>query len=103
MAELSAPMALGGRTHPTGGFMPKHSLADLELPEIRLMPTTHHDSDFYGASSLAAAYCGFSEPPTSPRGYWMHGWGPKQFLAFDSPILYFGPVDLKGKRDYHWV
>jgi len=67
------------------------------------MPTTYHDSAFYGASAVAAEYCGFSEPPASPRGYWMHAWGPKQFLVFDSPILYFGPVDLKGKSDYHWV
>jgi FkbM family methyltransferase len=91
------------QTHSIGETTPRLQTADLGLPEVRLMPTTYHDSDFYGASGVAAQYCGFSEPPTSPRGYWMHAWGPKQFLAFDSPILYFGPVDLKGKSDYHWV
>src|SRR5438105_11055410 len=76
---------------------------ELALPEVQLMPTSYHDSEFYGASSVAAQYCGFQQPPGTPRGYWMHAWGPKQWLEFDSPILYFGPVDLKGKNDYHWV
>lgn len=77
--------------------------AELALPTVHLMPKTFHDSDFYGASAVAAEYCGFAAPCTRPRGYWMHAWGPKQFLKFDNPILYFGPVDLKGKDDYHWV
>ena len=78
-------------------------VADLALPEVQLLPPSYHDSEFYGASYIAAQYCGFPQPPRPPRGYWMHAWGPKQFLEFDSPILYFGPVDVKGKDDYHWV
>jgi FkbM family methyltransferase len=77
--------------------------ADLTLPEVQLMPITYHNSEFYGASAVAAQYCGFQLPPRAPCGYWMHAWGPKQWLEFDSPILYFGPVDVKGKTDYHWV
>src|SRR5438477_12303729 len=96
-SSLSMPMpslgAVASRPRP----------ADLVLPEVCLLPAVHYDSDFYGASVVAAEYCGFAEPPLPPRGYWMHAWGPKQYFAFNDPLLYFGPVDLKGKNDYHWV
>ena len=76
---------------------------ELDLPAVQILESCSTNIEFYGASVAAARYCGFERPPKAPRGYWMHGWGPKQWLEFDSPILYFGPVDLKGKNDYHWV
>src|SRR5207245_4807556 len=76
---------------------------ELDLPIVQILESCSINVDFYGASMAAARYCGFDDPPKTPRGYWMHGWGPKQYLEFKDPILYFGPVDLKGKDDYHWV
>jgi FkbM family methyltransferase len=76
---------------------------ELDLPVVEILQSCSVNVNFYGASAAAARYCGFAHPPKTPRGYWMHGWGPKQYLEFKDPILYFGPVDLKGKEDYHWV
>src|SRR5262249_53943 len=75
----------------------------LDLPEVQLLESCSINIEFYGASAVAAEYCGFQCPPKPPRGYWQHGWGAKQWLKFDSPRLCFGTVDLKGKNDYHWV
>src|SRR5438132_3263931 len=75
----------------------------LALPEVALLSSGLINSEFYGASAVAALYCGFQNPPTTPRGYWMHGWGPRQWLELGSPELYFGLCDLHGKNDYHWV
>jgi FkbM family methyltransferase len=77
--------------------------AELELPEVQILDSCSVNYEFYGALVNAAQYCGFKQPPTTPRGSWPHGWGPKQWLEFDDPMLYFGPVDLKGKTDHHWV
>jgi FkbM family methyltransferase len=76
---------------------------ELDLPPVQILESCTVNVDFYGASLATARYCGFERPPKPPRGYWMHGWGPKQYLEFDDPMLYFGPVDLKGKEDYQWV
>src|SRR5437870_394945 len=91
------------QTHSTSEVTTPSRRIDLELPEVQILDSCTVDSEFYGASVVAAEYCGFDRPPHTPRGYWMHGWGGKQWLEFDSPILYFGPVDLKGPHDYHWV
>jgi FkbM family methyltransferase len=76
---------------------------DLSLPEVQILEPCSINTEFYGASAVAAEYCGFKDRPRAARGYWMHGWGPKQYLEFDNPVLYFGLVDLQGKNDYHWV
>lgn len=77
--------------------------ADLDLPPVEILPSCSMNVEFYGASYAAARYCGYPAPPQRPCGSWMHGWGPKQWLEFDDPMLYFGPVDLKDKTEYHWV
>lgn len=87
----------------TNGVPAVLQAADLGLPEVEILESCSVNCEFYGASVVAARYCGFRQPPRTPRGYWMHGWGPKQWLAFDDPMLYFGPVDLKSPADYHWV
>jgi FkbM family methyltransferase len=79
------------------------SSANLELPEVEIIESCSMNIEFYGASVIAAQYCGFASPPRPARGYWQHGWSPKQWMVFDSPALCFGPVDLHGKEDYHWV
>jgi FkbM family methyltransferase len=91
------------QTYPTNEATAVSRPADLELPEVQILESCSINIEFYGASVVAAQYCGFRSPPKLARGYWEHGWGPKQWFVFDSPFLYFGPVDLHGKEDYHWV
>src|SRR5438046_331206 len=75
----------------------------LDLPDVQILPSCSVNCEFYGASFVSARHFGFDHPPTIPRGYWTHGWSPKQWIEFDDPMLVYGVVDLKGKNDYYWV
>lgn len=91
------------QTRLTSVAMPMLQDTDLKLPEVELLSPWPLNSEFYGASAVAARYCGFKDPPKNPPGSWIHAWGPKQFLELGTPELYFGLCDLHGKNDYHWV
>jgi FkbM family methyltransferase len=50
----------------------------INLPEYQriLSPKEAGVSRHYGATAVAAAYCGFHTVPSPIPGHWMHGWNP---------------------------
>jgi hypothetical protein len=75
-------------------------LEGLDLPQVREIPI-RNSSDFYGASEIAAAYCGIPLPQKPPRGLWHHGWVPVHYASHPELIV---PQDYGGgKHDCYWV
>src|SRR5437867_2776086 len=59
-----------------GTFSSKaNSLEWLVLPPVER--TALYDA--YGATAVAAEYCGFKEVPRFTRGHWTHGWVPSHW------------------------
>jgi FkbM family methyltransferase len=54
----------------------------------------------YGASVLAAAYCGFKDTPDHLRGYWQHGWSPSYWLPHPPDLVLGTPAR---PEEYYWV
>ena len=69
----------------------------LLLPDVEEMPLRPAGGAWtaaalYGASALAAAYCGFKNVPDHLRGYWQHGWSASYRLPLPPALI----VDERG-------
>lgn len=60
----------------------------LRLPDVERIQV-HGTSSLYGASDVAAAYCGFNNAPSTMLGSWQHGWNPS-FREPHHPNLVMG-------------
>jgi FkbM family methyltransferase len=76
----------------------------LRLPEIEPLASNEErwggSTAVYGASVLAATYCGFKTVPTTARGQWMHGWHPR-YQEKLHPDLILGYIT--NPLDHFWV
>jgi FkbM family methyltransferase len=78
----------------------------LVLPEVAEVPLAgngylkHGGSGVYGASVLAAAYCGFQHTPDHLRGHWQHGWVARYRMPLP-PELILGTAPRPD--EYYWV
>jgi FkbM family methyltransferase len=71
------------------------------LPEFERVPDQEMGvSGMYGATAVAAAYCGFHNTPGAVRGYWAHGWYPS-FRPKLHPDLILGI--RTNPNEYYWV
>jgi len=71
----------------------------IQLPAVEILDSLpYHVS--YGATHVAAAYCGFNYPPGGHRGIWKHGWHSK--YAQFHPSMVIGNMK-DGRSQHHWV
>ena len=71
----------------------------IQLPKVEIFESLSYPIK-YGATHVAAAYCGFKSPPRAHRGDWQHGWSPKHF-QFD-PSMLVGHPTLNPSHHY-WL
>jgi FkbM family methyltransferase len=77
--------------------MLKHNT--IQLPDVEILGPLPYPV-IYGATHVAAAYCGFRSPPGSHRGVWKHGWTPKHYQFHPSMLI--GHLS-DSTSDYYWV
>jgi FkbM family methyltransferase len=71
----------------------------LRLPEVDWMPPGQRYVA-YGATAVAAAYCGFPRAPGPFRGVWAHGWHPRDLKKFHPTFI----VGVRAQPENHyWV
>jgi FkbM family methyltransferase len=72
---------------------------NIQLPDVEIFDSLPYPV-IYGATHVAAAYCGFERPPGAHRGVWKHGWTPKHYQFHPSMVI----GDMRDKTtDYYWV
>jgi hypothetical protein len=77
--------------------MSKHN--SIQLPDVEILDSLPYPV-IYGATHVAAAYCGFKYPPGGHRGIWKHGWHPKYSQLHPSMVI----GDMRdGRSQPHWV
>ena len=84
-----------------GDGIPSPMLKDnsIQLPDVQILASLPY-SVIYGATHVAAEYCGFKCPPGAHRGVWQHGWGPKHYQLHPSMVN----GDLRDSTSHHyWV
>jgi FkbM family methyltransferase len=94
------------------GDLTTATFQDADLPEPLLLPDIdemplmpggwprHGSSGIYGASAVAAAYCGFKEVPDHLRGHWQHGWNASYRLPAPPEMIL---ATMPSPDGYYWV
>jgi FkbM family methyltransferase len=76
------------------------------LPDIEILSRAEEkhggSSSIYGATAIAAAYCGFEKAPSLIPGQWMHGWFPSHREKVH-PASLWGLRHKMIAEDYYWV
>jgi FkbM family methyltransferase len=78
----------------------------IRLPEIETLSVVEEanggTSAIYGATAMAASYCGFKRAPSVLRGHWQHGWIPSYRKKLHAASLLGLRSEMK-PEDYYWV
>ena len=75
------------QTPSTREVMTPPRCTELQLPEVYMLDSCSVDSEFYGASVVAAEYCGFDRPPHTPRGCPFQAWSVGEAIRIDKKVL----------------
>jgi FkbM family methyltransferase len=79
----------------------EHTRQSIDLPEFERLPEYETGvSAMYGASAVAAAYCGFQNAPAAIRGSWSHGWIPSFHPKLHPDLILGIRTD---PNEYYWV